>query len=233
VTATDQDVPDLPADRASTPEQRQALRNLLGHRYDMHARTVINQLAQRPALRPSSGESADAVVTDLATVAAFAAADEVFATSRPGGNSAAMACLLSGVRRLPTHLGAVLASWTYDPRFVWRAGEVVAASVMLLAVAPPGRPPVHRPILAVWSAGGRRSSGLVEDGERILFAPGSRFRVIGIEGPDPRQPTVVLLRELTGHETTSPAAAIEERDRRALESLRRVINAEVASVPSA
>ena len=211
-----------------THNDRQRLRALLEARYDRYAQVVHNQMAQRPGLRPIQGEHMDAAVTELVAVVAFGAGDEVFDSTEPDAVAARTVCLTGGARRLPTHLGAVFGSWTFDPRLLWRAGMTVVAEDVLLGVAPPGRPPLSRPVMAAWSAAGRRADGLIDEADRVLFMPGSRWRVVGVEGPDPRSPSVLFLRQMVAAEWAQSGESMSavEQDRRALESLRRAIDIE-------
>ncbi|MFI7609242.1 hypothetical protein ACIBTV_29585 [Micromonospora sp. NPDC049366] len=157
-----------PAARRSTPQEQAGVRDHLGARYDVHARDVSRLLIRRPGIRPAADETADAVMADLVAVAAtlHAASTAEAAPLR--------ACLVSGLNRLPTVIGPVLARTPADPD-PYRPGEFLTSPDLLRAEH--GRRGEAQDVLVVHSLTGRRPGALSERDE-VLFAPGTVFRVL-------------------------------------------------------
>ncbi|WP_329489369.1 hypothetical protein OG618_22685 [Kitasatospora sp. NBC_01246] len=215
--------------RPSTAAERAAFRALLGphfHRYASQAEQVALRL---PALR---SQPRDDLKDDLAAVYLHHAdtgipasrAELVAAARRPGGPGSLelyLACLGSGLRRLPNHRGAVLLGSD--------AGEEVLRHYVRGALLTEPAPVVGTPEadlapgtsteFLVWSATGRRTSVIADDGDpEVVFPPGSRFRVLDVLPGGEDRPVRVLLREAApGPAATGPAAdaAAEEHDAQA------------------
>ncbi|RZU53472.1 hypothetical protein EV385_5400 [Krasilnikovia cinnamomea] len=205
--------------RRSTGEEQQQAREFLGVHYDAHARGVAELLTRNPGLRPAWGEPVEAVIVDLATVAAFVAGDDEpgVTVTTPAG-----ACLVSGVWRLPTYFGAVAARGP-DSAAGWRTGDVYASSAVFRTVIAQAFEPVATPTLVIQSGTGRRTGSLSARDE-VLFVPDTAFQVIGNRAaPESGQP-LVFLRELA--HGTAPTATAETTDEAVLESLVAAIAAE-------
>jgi hypothetical protein len=110
---------------------------------------------------------------------------------------------------LPVHRGATGLRATLDEAMrQWYAGQplVVDTNVCEASVLGPGRAPGNTDFL-IWSVDGRRTDALDPlCPDRVLFLPGSRFRVLRAE---PGIPGVVMMREI-GPEETSPDAGRDE-----------------------
>ncbi|MFF2040305.1 hypothetical protein ACFVVX_07765 [Kitasatospora sp. NPDC058170] len=185
--------------------QRAAFNTLLGSHFQRCA-SHADQVAMRlPALRSSARED---LKSDLAAVylhhvdtgIPVTRAELVAAARRsdPGPVASYLACLGSGLRRLPSHHGAVLLGAD--------AGESelrhYVPGALLSEPAPVIGLPAHdvelgTPVeFAVWSVTGRRTSVFAEDGEHeVVFPPGSQFSVLEVMPAEDGRPTRVLLRE--------------------------------------
>jgi hypothetical protein len=204
--------------------------------YQTHALAVRRMLTQRPGLRSATaGEPQAAVVTDFAAVLDFLADDQrrTAAASRAGtAGDPRTACVISGLRRLPSFTGAVFSSASLSPD---AAGGYV---VGLTLVEPAFVDATSSALVAlegnieyvIWSQAGKRIAALAADagGDEILFAAGTAYKVLRVEPSRPASGQIgallrVLLRELaaapgkgTGELVAEP---LDEMDRRVLERL--------------
>ncbi|MFD9890243.1 hypothetical protein ACFWY9_12945 [Amycolatopsis sp. NPDC059027] len=205
------ETPEVPGDDRIAPDHRSGpaehewLRRTLGSRFDSYASAVSRLLAQRPGLRgeEETASFSEAVITDLVAVRAYAEGasqsfDQALRTGTLGAFRPYAGCIVSGLRRLPTHRGPVLTSATLDDAqwARYRVGEVLTERGLLHALATPF---VELPgaveffVLALTA----RRTGFLTGGEgpeqqRVIFPPDTRFKVLAVtEGR-------VLLREVTG-----------------------------------
>ncbi|AYN43230.1 hypothetical protein D9753_34975 [Streptomyces dangxiongensis] len=148
-------------------------------------------------------------------------------TEEPGGTGAEAAAgrpvpgdgelLRTGLRMLPVHRGATGLRATLDEAMrQWYAGQrlVVDPQVCEASALGPRDEPGNTDFL-IWSVDGRRTD-LLDPlcPDRVLFLPGSRFRVLGAE---PGIPGVVMMREVGPGETPEDPG----RDRAAVRELTR------------
>jgi hypothetical protein len=200
--------------RLATAEDRAVLRVLAGEHFQRYASRVEQVVAGLPGLRAAcAGDDRADVVVDLVAVllhhvdedAPMSRADLVAAARRGAEGPAAsfLACLGSGLRRLPTHRGpVVLAADAGVHALVPGAVLSEPAAVPALAgVDVDLAAPVE---LAVWSSTGRRTAVFGGRGEepQVVFPPGTRFSVLEVAADGAR----VLLRETSGGEGTDGKA---------------------------
>ncbi|MFE6867405.1 hypothetical protein ACFVFS_12640, partial [Kitasatospora sp. NPDC057692] len=220
-------IDDCPAPVTGTsPAERDAVRTLLGEHY--HRCTGrLEQLATRlPGLRSTSQ---DDFKPDLAAVLLHHT-DTGIPTTRAALVAAARSgdpelrpflhCLGSGLRRLPSHHGAVLlgAGPGPDPESLlahYPTGRQFREPAPLTGLTAPGSElPGCSVEFLVWSATGRRTS-VFDSGDapaQAVFPPGTAFSVVGVVPADDARPACVLLRESGGDPS--------ERNRNALTRLR-------------
>ncbi|MFE7559388.1 hypothetical protein [Kitasatospora sp. NPDC057500] len=211
---------------ATTPAERDAVRTLLGDHY--HRCTGrLEQLATRlPGLRSTSQ---DDFKPDLAAVLLHHT-DTGVPTTRADLVAAArsadpalqpfLRCLGAGLRRLPSHHGAVLlaADPALAPESVlphYPTGRQFREPAPLAGLTAPGSElPGSSVEFLIWSATGRRTSVFdTTDGPaQAVFPPGTAFTVVGVVPADDDRPACVLLRESGGDPS--------ERNRNALSRLR-------------
>ncbi|MFB6888119.1 hypothetical protein ACFCX4_02235 [Kitasatospora sp. NPDC056327] len=214
-----------PVTSTSTAE-RDAVRTLLGDHY--HRCTGrLEQLATRlPGLRTTSQ---DDFKPDLAAVllhhtdTGIPASRAVLVAAARSGDPAMqpfLRCLGSGLRRLPSHHGAVLlgAGAGLDPEAVlshYPTGRQFREPAPLAGLTAPGSElPGSSVEFLVWSATGRRTSVFdsADGPAQAVFPPGTAFTVVGMVTADGDRPACVLLRESGGDPS--------ERNRNALSRLR-------------
>ncbi|MGV9263219.1 hypothetical protein ACWDRR_00985 [Kitasatospora sp. NPDC003701] len=224
----------------SGADDRDAVRALLGEHYHRCSGRIDQVATRLPGLRSTSK---DDIKPDLAAVLLHhgdtgvpAGRAELIAAARSCDQELApfLRCLGSGLRRLPSHHGAVLlcAPPGPDPAALlahYPVGQQLTepapvTGLTATAVELPGAAVEF----VIWSATGRRTSAFGPGTEelRVTFAPGTAFTVVAVfpaEPVDPADPSGisgrparVLLRESAGALGADPA----ERDRSALTRLR-------------
>jgi hypothetical protein len=208
------------------------LRALAGEQWWQHQAAVTRTLTVMPGLRMQN-RSEDAVA-DLIAVRCFLTLDdgplswtwlERQLAAGSDDASAYLSCLASGLRRLPSYRGVVVRDAGVLPpearalppgRELCEAGPVGALSL-------DGAPPPSGDRYLIWSLTGRRVRSLLAPaaaqgtGEEIVFAPGTRFRVLGTQGPPGA--VAVLLREVADGDPAFRPGEHDAQDRGALESL--------------
>jgi hypothetical protein len=205
----------------STDDDRAAFRAMVGLGWDTHAAPVRRTFSRLPAI--AATERAAAAV-DLVAVRLFltSPADGEFgpaaARSGDGALRPYLACLASGLGRLPTYRGAVLHGVDAPVRtdltgtVLTEPGPV--AGLSLAAAGAYGWPPTVT-VYVIWSDTARRVGALFDaDAETdaaagqgdVVFGPGSRFTVLDVRPGDADTPDIVLLRELpaTGGDEAAP-----------------------------
>ncbi|MEQ6028274.1 hypothetical protein SOM70_37625 [Streptomyces salinarius] len=211
-------VPVLPNHRSSTAE-RQCLRSYVGADWERHASAAQRILTALPGLRPANGED-DEPIDDLAAVYAYLGASEghlgewelAAALDRQDPDAVAyLACLASGLRRLPSYRGAtVLTAGVFDDSTAMLLpGEEIGAAVPVIsrAVDEPWYPTLPDDHYLIWSSTGRRVGSLVDAGPAastdVVFGPGTRFRVLEVRSRG--EVNMVALREIPpGTPPTAP-----------------------------
>jgi hypothetical protein len=211
----------------STPEERDWLRRTLAEQYDTYAGEVLRLLSKQPGLRAVEGEGLEAVVTDLVAVHVYLSAqdrklDAALRSGKVGLIKPYAGCVVSGLRRLPSHRGIALHAGTSSiaPIAELRPGSVLSVPTFLNAVGDASVPLPGDVEYLLWSFTGRRVADIPQSkgkSDRILFAPGARFKVLDlVVAPAEDAVSQVLLREVIGRE----AAGMTNQDRPILDRLR-------------
>lgn len=220
-----------------TTAQRQQLRAYTGTLWDRHAMGVQRALTRLPGLRASEDEHE--LSADFTAVHCHVNSDERrFTEARlrsalSHGDSdtvAYLTCLASGLRHLPSFRGTALrmAGVLGDELDLLVPGEEVGEPVPVGAVA------AHSAGLSrgtdhylISSVTGRKVNDLAgadnplgEGG--ILFAPGTRFRVLEVLRNDGAR--LVLLRELVPRSMPAGPGRLDDADHQAIERLRDAVD---------
>ncbi|MEU2778031.1 hypothetical protein ABZ646_35375, partial [Streptomyces sp. NPDC007162] len=185
--------------------ERDWVRRSLGGRYDTAAAFVSRVLSESPGLHGGPRSSAADALTDLAAIrlylsGATSAIDAAIRAGTAGPHVPLARCAASGLRRLPSYRGAAMvrATLTAAERGWYQEGKVVTERSFLAAVSTARRGMPGNTDVLVWSLTARRTALVAPDlPDRVLFAPGTRFKVLRVEGGD--RP-VVMLRELAASE---------------------------------
>ncbi|MEV7601191.1 hypothetical protein AB0O91_27885 [Kitasatospora sp. NPDC089797] len=210
------------AGRVSTAAERAAFRALLGERFHRYASRAEQAALRMPALRAQDREELKDDLTAVYlhhtdTGIPVHRAELVEAARRgPGAGALApyLACLGSGLRRLPNHRGAVLlgAEAGEEALRQYVPGALLVEPAPVVGTAEAEVVPGTCAEFLVWSATGRRTAAIAEDGDpEVVFPPGTRFTVLDVLPAGEDRPARVLLRE--AGPASAPDAAGEEQDR--------------------
>ncbi|WP_371503121.1 hypothetical protein OG871_38125 [Kitasatospora sp. NBC_00374] len=193
--------------------ERGWLRQTLRQEYDSAAGALARVLSVAPGLRGDARKPSEETLTDLVAVRLLLSAggDRIAAAVRGGtvGAHVPLArCAYAGLGRLPSHRGAAYLraevteaqwQWYRERRTVTEWGFASA-----LDSARPGLPGTVEFLL--WSVTARRTALLEPDlPDRVVFLPGTAFKVLAVAEAEGEAPRTVLLRELAPSEL-APAA---------------------------
>jgi hypothetical protein len=209
------------ADRSSTAAEQSRLAVSAGTHYTEALAAVNVGLSAWPMLRPEAKADYVAVCLLLGTGAAGAVAlNQGLAEGAPEPFDGYLACLTSGLRRLPTHRKVVLRQEKLLGRQPYPVGTVLIEPGFLSAsaqldVTTPG---ADLDVL-IWPATARRTSELFMGRafEETVFHGGCRLKVLGLradeseqDGEVPRPRQALLVRELLPGEDPGAADARDE-----------------------
>ncbi|MFD7000996.1 hypothetical protein ACFWA5_33170 [Streptomyces mirabilis] len=188
----------------SVERERAWLRRTLAERYDEAAGFVTRVMSETPGLRSgyTEGTEEKGVLADLAAVRLYLASG-AGATVNGAVHSATVGphvplarCVASGLRQLPSHRGVTLLRATLtEAQLDWyRTRREITdwGFCSALTNVRPGLP--GETDILIWSLTGRRTALLdPEVPDRVVFLPGTEFRVLHVTDEDGHR--TVLLRE--------------------------------------
>jgi hypothetical protein len=188
-------------------EERQWLQQSLSRQFSATASSVARVLSQNPRLRGGGGQE---VVTDLVAVRLYLTEygqriDDHVRTARPGAHVPFARCVNAGLRRLPSHRGAVrLRATLSDAEWSWYGSQRLITEWAFCPALTDGTAALPGDVdFLIWSATARRTSALAPElPGLVVFLPGTRFRVLEARDGERR---AVLLREMSAVETASGA----------------------------
>ncbi|WP_037707368.1 hypothetical protein [Streptomyces griseus] len=211
----------------SGPDDRAALRELLGEKYHILAGKAELLASRLPSLRSLAQ---DGLKADLVAIALYQA-DAPDLGSRAGLAEAARAagpvpftpllrCLDSGLRRLPGHYGAVMLAAPAEgvPLDRYAQGSVLVEPAAVAAVPACDAELEGAVEFGIWSTTGRRTSVFLgtDDEPEVVFPPGTAFSVLALHlSEDDTTPIRVLLREISPAETDPADDRFRRRDEQA------------------
>ncbi|MGP4017772.1 hypothetical protein [Saccharopolyspora sp. 5N708] len=227
-------------DHRSTAAERAGLVQLAGAEFDAALPTVNAALANYPALRAgvNQDEKADFVAICLYVGDGEFGAPAVNRMLRTdeSGTDDYVACLTSGLRRLPVHrgpaYGMVLLPAGESPTDAYETGGVLAEPGFVSASAASDltTTEAHADVV-IWSHSARRTAAFGRNGlpDEVVFPAGSRFKVLAVEQPDAAEaaddasmPAAVLMRELRPGEASNPGT-LHDTDLTILPRLQRAL----------
>ncbi|MCG8916474.1 hypothetical protein L6E12_11800 [Actinokineospora sp. PR83] len=200
------------------------------------AESTASVLARHPKLAdPAAPEDAltDAVALRLYLAGAAVDLDPAL---RAASNAPVLRlgrCAASAAARLPAHRGGTVTALSPTPAQweSYREREVVVEQGFLHLLAAPCAAQRGEVDLLVWSMTGRRTAPLepAEDAvtDRVLFLPGTRFKVLDLSEPAAGERGRIVLRELSPAEVDADGGAESNRsslDRFARTSLERAVD---------
>ncbi|MGW1681864.1 hypothetical protein [Saccharopolyspora sp. NPDC002376] len=242
VRAAPHDPPLLPGGHVSSEGERAAFLAWAADEFNDAVGVVNAALALLPALR---GNDETAARVDLVAVRLYlgasarggAALNEALREQRVLPCSEYLACLTSGLRRLPVQRGPVFRqsswSWQQDVRDAYPLGEVLSEPGLLSAVPKGECVAADLPVdFGIWSRTARRTSALATAGENeeLVFCQRSRFKVLDVDDNADARPAV-LLGELAADEKGG-TGKLTEHDLAVAEKLREALRLRRAVEPS-
>lgn len=188
----------------SIERERAWLRRTLAERYDEAAGFVTRVMSETPGLRGGYTEGTEdkGVLADLAAVRLYlvsgagATLNEAVHSATVGPHVPLARCVASGLRQLPSHRGVTLLRTTLtEAQLDWyrmRREVTDWGFCSALTNVRPGLP--GETDILIWSLTGRRTALMdPEVPDRVVFLPGTEFRVLHVTDEDGHR--TVLLRE--------------------------------------
>jgi hypothetical protein len=199
--------------------------------------SVARVLAEHPGFQGELSRSSTDVLTDAVAVQVYLspqgqAIDEALRGASVGAHVPLARCVVSGLSRLPSHRGPTMFSVTPSPKewSLYKENRVLAEWGFLNAFTGPyANLPGDTDVL-VWSITARRTRLLEPDAEavedRVVFVPGTGFKVLELAEPAEGKRGLILLREIAVSEVDETGRVDPDRgalDELALRSLRQEI----------
>lgn len=216
-------------------KEREWLRKSLGAEYGLMSNAVARILSEHPGFQGALSTSSAEVLTDAVAVQLYlsakgAAIDGALRTGANGPHVPIARCVVAGLSRLPSHRGpATFATSVSKSEWdLFRSQKVLTEWGFLNTLTQPSSTLDGDTDVLVWSITARRTklleptAGGVEN--RVLFVPGTSFKVLDLREPAEGVRGLVLLRELTSSEVDETGKVASDRislDELALVSLRR------------
>lgn len=188
------------------------MRRTLAREVDAVASSIARVLAEHPGLQSGDDRAEADILTDAVAVRLYlsppgAAIDEALREARKGPHVPFARCVVAGLTRLPSHRGVTTvavspgrAEWELlrNRRFLTEWGFLNALT------APAASLPGDTDLL-IWSMTARRTSLLEPAGEsgaeqRVLFLPGTSFKLLDVREPAGDVRGQILLREVAATE---------------------------------
>ncbi|MEU8718388.1 hypothetical protein [Streptomyces sp. NPDC048663] len=196
--------------------ERDWVRRSLGARYDTAAAFVTRLLSESPGLHGGPRSSASDALTDLAAArlylsSATSSIDAAIRAATTGPHVPLSRCAASGLRRLPSYRGGALlrATLSAADRGWYREGRTFTERSFLSALSAVRRDLDGNTDVLIWSLTARRTAlVLPEIPDRVVFAPGTSFKVLRIvDGDHP----AIMLREVSRSEVDEEGRVGEGR----------------------
>ncbi|WP_018788318.1 hypothetical protein [Micromonospora sp. CNB394] len=225
--------------RRQLDDERAWLRRALSRDFDTMASSVARIMSEHPGLQGSGGVSADDILADSVAVRLYlsgrgAAVDVGLRSGTIGPHVPFARCVVAGLSRLPSYRGAAIyrtsplaAEWAYYRQ----RRPVTDWSFVTALTAPCSGQPGDTDVL-IWSMTARRTALLEPAGDdrvedRVLFLPGTHFKILELREPAGDQRGAILMREIGATEIGPDGRVDPGRasfDELAATSLRRSLN---------
>lgn len=210
------------------------MRRTFSEQYNALAGSVSRVMSESPGLRGRSRTEVADALTELVAVRLYLSgdsrqADAAVREAAAGPHVPLARCVTAGLRRLPSYRGpALLRTRLGEAERAWyREGRLATEWAFCHArtTLHPGPRGSGATDVLIWSMTARRTSSLdpaVPD--RVLFLPGTAFKVLRTEG------SAVLMRELSSSETTQdgrvrPGDVSTKLDDIAVKGLEKILDA--------
>jgi hypothetical protein len=208
---------------------------------------VSRMLSQHPGLKRVADTDPDEVLTDSVAVRLYlspsgSAIDAGLRSARKGPHVPFARCVVAGLVRLPSHRGATVyaASPSVEQWRLLTERKLVTEWGFLNALTEPSPAQTGNVDVLIWAMTARRTNLLEPDGaehadNRVLFVPGTSFKVLEAVAPRPNSRGRLFMRELAANEIDASGQVAEDRrslDDLAVASLRRCAERWAEAAPS-
>lgn len=192
-------------------EERDWLRRTLGAEYGLQANAVGRILSEHPGFQGALVKSKQDVLTDAVAVRLHlsqqgAAIDMALRTNMVGPHVPFARCVVSGLNRLPSHRGPAIfaASPTSAQLAVYDRQVLLTDWSFVHALTAPCAAQQGDTDVVIWSMSARRTKLLEPAAEsvpdRVVFVPGTCFKLLHRRPATAGERGQILLRELTAGE---------------------------------
>ena len=226
--------------RRGLAEERAWLRRSLSRDFDAMASSVSRILSEHPGMKSSGDRGADEdLLVDSVAVRLFltrrgAGIDAGLRSGANGPHVPLARCAVSGLSRLPSFRGSTVVRATPDPDewSLYRGRHLITDwSFVTMLTAPCAGQDGDTDVL-VWSMTARRTALLEPEGDervedRVVFLPGTHFKILEAVRPEGGRRGAVLLREIGANEIDDDGRVDQNRvslDELAVTSLRRSLD---------
>ncbi|WP_431910238.1 hypothetical protein [Micromonospora carbonacea] len=228
-------------------DERAWLRRTLSREFDQLASSVARLLSEHPGMQRSAGHAVDEVLADWVAVRLYlsrrgAAIDAGLRSGEPGPHVPFARCAVAGLSRLPSHRGATVYTTTAsDAQWaLYRRGGLVTEWGFVNALTAPCAGQDGDVDVLLWSMTARRTALLEPGGEeraddRVLFVPGTSFKILEVRRPEGGRRGHLMMRELGANEIDPDGRVDPHRlslDELALTTLRRGVDRWAGAEPA-
>lgn len=222
--------------RRGLDTERAWLRRSLSRDFDTLASSVARIMSEHPGMKGGSDANPDDVLADSVAVRLYLSGrglgiDAGLRSGRGGPHVPFARCTAAGLNRLPSFRGTavVRASLTDSEWAFYRDRRLVTDWSFVNMLSGPCSAQRGDTDVLVWSMTARRTALLEPDGDehvddRVVFLPGTNFKVLGVEEGTAERRGAVLLREIGGNEIDDDGNVDRNRvslDELAVKSMRR------------
>ncbi|WJK43736.1 hypothetical protein O7608_15775 [Solwaraspora sp. WMMA2056] len=224
--------------RRGITEERAWLRRSLSRDFDVMASSVSRIMSEHPGMKSAGAGTPDDVLVDSVAARLFLTArgvgvDAGLRTGVNGPHVPFARCAVSGLSRLPSFRGSTVArlSPLAEEWAMYRERNLVSDWSFVTMLTAPCAAQVGDTDLLIWSMTARRTALLEPEGDdhvddRVVFLPGTHFKILELREPDGGRRGSILLRELGTNEVDEDGRVDPNRlslDELAVTSMRRSI----------
>jgi hypothetical protein len=221
--------------RRGIDDERAWLRKTLSHEFGVMANGIARVLSEHPGFQGALSRSSAEVLTDAVAVRLYlseqgVAIDQALRTATVGPHVPFARCVVAGLSRLPSHRGATVFTTTPTEAewALYKEKRLFTEWGFANSLIEPCSSQEGEVDVLMWSMTARRTKLLEPDDDRtedrVLFIPGTSFKVLDMVAPTTGVRGQILLRELASSEIDADGRVDSNRislDELAMTSLRR------------
>ncbi|MET0426117.1 MAG: hypothetical protein ABW046_19770, partial [Actinoplanes sp.] len=228
----------LLSEKKGLGDERAWLRRTLSREFDVMASSVSRIMSEHPGMQ-GSGISTEDVLADSVALRLYLTGrgpgvDAGLRSGRQGPHVPFARCVVAGLSRMPSFRGTTVYRLSPSDREwdLYQDRRLVTDWSFVNALTQPCSTENGDTDVLIWSMTGRRTSVLEPDddehiSDRVLFLPGTNFKVLELRRPAAGERGAVLLREIGANEIDDNGRVDSSRvslDELAVTSLRRSVD---------